>query len=111
MLVIWGVNERASFTMIGSSRIYAGLFLAAAVLAAPAAQAFTIENGNSNSSGSALAPSPFNDPTRKVETDKNGNTKMQFGNTSVYVGGQGSVERDFQSGMNRMFSPLGRPGN
>jgi hypothetical protein len=111
MLVIWAVNERASFAMIVLSRICAGLFVAVAVLAPPAAQAFTIENGNSNSSGSALAPSPFNDPTKKVETDKNGNSKMQFGNTSVYIGSQGSVERDFQSGMNRMFSPLGRPGN
>jgi hypothetical protein len=111
MLVIWGGNELAGFAMIGLSRIYAGLLVATVVLAAPAAQAFTIENGNSNSSGSALAPSPFNDPTKKGETDKNGNTTMQFGNTSVFIGNQGSADRDFQSGMNRMFSPLGRPGN
>jgi hypothetical protein len=111
VLVIWAVNERASFAMIRLSRIYAGLFAAVVVLAAPAAQAFTIENGSANSGGSALAPSPFNDPTKKVETDKNGTTKMQFGNTSVYIGNQGSPERDFQSGMERMFAPLGRPGN
>ncbi len=93
-------------------KIHAALIAAAVVLAAPAAHAFTIENGDGGASGTNLmAPSPFNDPDKKLETDKNGNTKMQFGNTTVYMGGRDSVERDFQTGMDRMFSPLGRPNN
>jgi hypothetical protein len=93
------------------SKIYAALAATAVVLASPVAHAFTIENGSSSGGGSALAPSPFNDPDKKLETDKNGNTKMQFGDTTVFMGGRDSVERDFQTGMDRMFSPLGRPSN
>jgi hypothetical protein len=93
------------------SKIYAASIAAAMlVVAAPAAQAFTIENGDGGATASNLmAPSPFNDPVKK-ETDRNGGTLTQFGGTSLYVGPAGaSVERDYYIGVNRMFSPLGRP--
>jgi hypothetical protein len=94
-------------------KIYAALFTGAALmLAAGAAQAFTFENGNSSGGSSSLAaPSPFNDPAKTVETGPNATTKMQYGNTSIYIGNQGSTDRDFRNGMDRMFSPLGRPPN
>ena len=93
------------------SKFYAALAISTVLFAAPAAQAFTIENGDGGATSSNLmAPSPFNDPAKK-ETDRNGVTHSQFGSTSIYVGPATSADRDFQSGMNRMFSPLGRPSN
>lgn len=94
------------------SKLYAALAVSAALLAAPAAQAFTIENADAPSGGTNLmAPSPFNDPVKK-EDDRNGGTRTQFGGSSFYVGPAGSnADRDFQTGINRMFSPLGRPPN
>lgn len=93
------------------SRFYAVILSGAMVLAASSAQAFTIENGDANSSGSSnlMAPSPFNDPVKKTD-DKNG-TRSQFGGTSVFIGPQSSPQSDYQTGINRMFSPLGRPPN
>jgi hypothetical protein len=96
------------------STFCAALAASGLLLAASGAQAFTIEEtGTAPGGGSNLmAPSPFNDPVKK-ETDKNGGTRSQFGGTTVYVGpsNTGSAERDFYSGVNRMFSPLGRPPN
>jgi len=99
------------------SKIYAALFAYAAVaLASGAAHAFTFQNGDGGSGSSfAPAPSPFNspDPDKKFDS-KPGTNKYEFGNTSVYIGsgnGRAAVERDFNTGMDRMFSPLGRPPN
>ena len=97
------------------SKFCAALAASGLLLAAPgAARAFTIEETGTPPGGGSnlMAPSPFNDPVKK-ETDKNGGTRTQFGGTTVYVGpsNSGSVDRDFYSGMNRMFSPLGRPPN
>jgi hypothetical protein len=93
------------------SKFYAALVASTLLLAGSAAQAFTIENGDGGATGSNLmAPSPFNDPVKK-ESDRDGGTRTQFGNTSVYVGPAGSVENDYRTGINRMFSPLGRPPN
>ncbi|HVV78849.1 MAG TPA: hypothetical protein VHD59_04450 [Pseudolabrys sp.] len=97
------------------SRILSGFYAALAVsgllLAASAAQAFTIENGDGGATGANLmAPAPFNNAVKST-TDNNGGTRTQFGNTSVYVGPSNSVEQDYQTGINRMFSPLGRPSN
>jgi hypothetical protein len=95
------------------SRICAAAAVSAVLLAAPAAQAFTIENGDGGATAGAnlMAPSPFNDPVKK-DTDKNGGTRTQFGGSSLYVGPAGSSpERDYYNGVNRMFSPLGRPSN
>jgi hypothetical protein len=98
------------------SRFYAGAVAAALFLGGPAAHAFTIENGGGSASGgNAMAPSPFYDSTKKYD-DKSGNgqSTMQFGNTSIYVGpGDSQYLRDqeFRQGVDRMFSPLGRPPN
>jgi hypothetical protein len=93
------------------SRFYAALAVSGVLLAAPAAQAFTIENGDAGASGANLmAPSPFNDAAKK-DTDRDGGTRTQFGNSSIFVGPAASVDRDYQTGINRMFSPLGRPSN
>jgi hypothetical protein len=93
------------------SRFYAALAVSGFLLAAPAAQAFTIENGDAGASGANLmAPSPFNDAAKK-ESDRSGGTRTQFGNSSIYVGPTESVRQDSQTGVNRMFSPLGRPPN
>ena len=93
------------------SKFYAVLLASTMLVAGSSAQAFTIENGDGGATSSNLmAPSPFNDPVKK-DTDKDGSTRTQFGNTSVYVGPTYSVQQDYQTGINRMFSPLGRPPN
>jgi hypothetical protein len=90
------------------SGFYAALAASGLLLAASGAQAFTIENGDGGAtSANLMAPSPFNSP--KQETDKNGGTRTQFGNSTVYIGPSTSVQQDYQTGINRMFSPLGRP--
>jgi hypothetical protein len=92
-------------------KICAALAASAVLFAVSAAHAFTLENGDGGASGTNLmAPSPFNDPVKK-ETDRDGSTRTQFGGTSVYVGPANSVQQDYQTGINRMFSPLGRPPN
>jgi hypothetical protein len=91
------------------SGIYAALAVSGLMLAATAANAFTFENGDAGATGSNLmAPSPFNDAAKK-DTDQNGGTRTQFGNSSIYVGPSNSVQQDYRTGVNRMFSPLGRP--
>lgn len=91
------------------SKIYAALAISGLLLAAPAAQAFTMENGDGGATGTNLmAPSAFNDAIKK-ETDKDGTTRTQFGNTTVFIGPSTSVQQDYRAGINRMFSPLGRP--
>ena len=92
------------------SKFYAAVIASAVLCAGSAAQAFTIENGDGGATASNLmAPSPFNDP--KKDTDKNGVTRSQFGNTTVIIGPSNSPQQDYQTGINRMFSPLGRPPN
>ena len=99
---------------LGLSKFYAAL-VASAVLCAGQmvslpAQAFTIENGDGGATSSNLmAPSPFNTPS-KQDADKNG-TRTQFGNTTIIMGPSTSPQQDYQTGINRMFSPLGRPPN
>lgn len=93
------------------SGFYAALAASGLLLAASGAQAFTIENGDGGATGANLmAPAPFNDAV-KAQTDKNGGTRTQFGNSTVYIGPSTSVQQDYQTGINRMFSPLGRPPN
>ena len=95
------------------SRFYAGAVAAALFLGGPAAHAFTIENGGGSASGgNAMAPSPFYDSTKKYDDKNDGTSKTQFGNTTIYFGagnGQYQRDQDFRNGMDRMFSPLGRP--
>jgi len=81
--------------------------LGLALLAAPAAQAFTFE-GNTNASGGAR----YADPGAKLDSGDNpgDRTKIQQGNTTLQFGpaGQGSFDERYNS--NRMFDTLGGPG-
>ena len=116
VLLIWAL-ERAGFTMSSHlSRFYAGAVAGLLLLGASSAQAFTIENGTGGASGgNAMAPSPFYDSAKKYD-DKisNGRSTMQYGNTSIFLGPadtQYQRDQDFRQGVDRMFSPLGRPPN
>lgn len=98
------------------SRFYVAAVMAGLLLGGSAAHAFTIENGSGSASGgNAMAPSPFYDSTKKYDDKNNsGQSTMQFGNSSVYFGQGDSLyqrDQDFRNGMDRMFSPLGRPPN
>jgi hypothetical protein len=75
-----------------------------ALLAAPAAHAFTIEDqSNTNSNGSA----PYTDPDARFSGYGNPTT-IQQGNTTLRFGGQqGSFDQRYNP--NRMFEPNSRP--
>jgi hypothetical protein len=76
-----------------------------AVLAAPAAQAFTMDNNsNTNTDGSAR----YTDPDERFSGNGNGQTKMRQGNTTLQFGSRPSFEQRYDN--NQMFDPLGRPG-
>ena len=76
-----------------------------ALLAAPAAHAFTIEDqSKTNSHGSAR----YSDPDARFSGSGNGQTTIQQGNTTLRFGGQqGSFDQRYNP--NRMFDPNGRP--
>jgi hypothetical protein len=86
--------------------------LGLALLAAPAAHAFTMDNqSNTNSDGTAK----FSDPDDRISrfgssgsgtTLQNGSTTFQFGPLQ-----QNSNDSRFNSDAARMFNPLGRPGD
>jgi hypothetical protein len=78
-----------------------------ALLAAPAAHAFTIDDqSNTNSDGSAR----YTDPDSRFSGTGNGQNTIQQGNTTIRFGGQqGSFDQRYNP--NRMFDPLGRPGD
>jgi hypothetical protein len=95
---------------------YLGLFavLVAGLVAAasPAARAFTIDNSsNTNSDGSAKYADP-DDRYQSKSASKPGTSTFQFGSgTGTFsVGPQRSFDNDYSSGTDRMFTPLGRPG-
>ena len=76
-----------------------------ALLAAPAAHAFTIEDqSNTNSNGSAR----YSDPDARFSGSGNGQTTIQQGNTTLRFGGQqGTFDQRYNP--NRMFEPNSRP--
>ena len=76
-----------------------------ALLAAPAAHAFTIDNqANTNSDGSAR----YSDPDARFSGSGTGQTTIQQGNTTLRFGTQqGSFDQRYNP--NRMFDPIGRP--
>jgi len=79
-----------------------------ALLATPAAHAFTIDNqSNTNSDGSARYVDP--DERFSGSGSNNGQTTIQQGNTTFRFGQQGSFNQRYNS--NNMFDPLGRPGD
>jgi hypothetical protein len=78
-----------------------------ALLAAPAAQAFTIDNqSDTTSSGSAR----YTDPDEQFSGAGNGQSTMQLGNTTLRFGTQqGSFDQRYDA--NRVFDSLTRPCN
>jgi hypothetical protein len=89
------------------------VFIAAAafglvLLAAPIAQAFTIDDqSNTNSDGSAK----FSDPDSRFSGTSNGGpTTYRQGNMSLQIGPQRSLT-DERYNNERMFNPNGRPGD
>jgi hypothetical protein len=76
-----------------------------AVLAAPAAHAFTMDSqSNTNSNGTAR----YTDPDERFSGSGSGQTTFQQGNTTLRFGGQqGSFDQRYDP--NRMFEPIARP--
>ena len=76
-----------------------------AVLAAPVAHAFTIEDqSNTNSNGTAR----YSDPDERFSGSGTGQTTIQQGNATLRFGGQqGTFDQRYNP--NRMFDPLARP--
>lgn len=86
--------------------------LAAALVGAGAAHAFTMEGGSDKTPGRGET-SPFYDSKKSLDLDTSKDTnKLKFDNgTSIYFGQQqNSPEQDYRRGVDRMFNPLGRPG-
>lgn len=76
------------------------------VLAAPAAQAFTIDNqANSNTDGTAR----YTDPDARFSGGGDGQTVIRQGNTTIHFGQGQSFEQKYNT--DRMFNPNGRPGD
>ena len=76
-----------------------------ALLAAPAAHAFTIDDqSNTNSDGTAR----YVDPDARFSGSGTGQTTIQQGNTTLRFGGQqGTFDQRYNP--NRMFDPNARP--
>ncbi|HEY7999905.1 MAG TPA: hypothetical protein VIE87_13885 [Pseudolabrys sp.] len=85
-----------------------GVFAAAfglAVLAAPAARAFTMDTqSNTSADGSAR----YTDPDSRLTGSGDGQTTLRQGNTTLQFGNRPTFEQRYDN--SRMFQPLGRPG-
>lgn len=78
-----------------------------ALLAAPAAHAFTIED-QSNTNSNTNSSTRYGDPDARFSGSGNGQTTIQQGNTTLRFGGQqGTFDQRYNP--NRMFDPNGRP--
>lgn len=89
--------------------VIAAAALGLCALAAPAAQAFTIEDQSTvtNSDGTAKFTNPGAPVTR---FGNGGQTTIQQGNATFQFGQQRSLN-DERYTKDRMFDPLGRPGD
>lgn len=86
-----------------------GLSLGLSLLAAPLAQAFTIDDrSNAPVGGSAR----YTDPDSRLTGDgnNNGTTIYKQGNTSLQLGTQRQFD-DRKYNTDRIFNPNGRPGD
>jgi hypothetical protein len=100
-----------------SSKFYAAFTVLALIAFAPAAHAFTIDDGSgkpaNGAAKNASQNSPFYDSSKKydLETKDDGST-LKFGNGgSVSFGPVRAPEDEYRRGVERMFNPLGRPPN
>ncbi len=97
------------------NRAFPAVFAAAALLlAAPAAQAFTLQDGGNSSAGKSLKAdetSPFYGPKKyDLDTKDSGSGSYKFNGGEFRFGAQPNPDADFRAGLDRMFNPLGRPG-
>ncbi len=77
--------------------------LGAALVAAPAARAFTLEyQGDTNSDGSAKIV----DPDKRFSSGQNGQNTIKQGNTTLQFGGRPSFQQQYNS--DRLFDPGAR---
>lgn len=87
-----------------------GLALLAAPMATTLAHAFTIDDqSNTNSDGSAKFADP-NAPTTRFGSSSGSQTTIRQGNSTFQFGPQRSLS-DERYTKDRMFDPLGRPGD
>ncbi len=78
-----------------------------AMLAAPVAHAFTLQD---QSSAGGNGGARYVDPDEQFSSNNNGNGQtIHNGNTTFHFGGQ-SQSFDQRYNSERMFDPLGRPG-
>jgi hypothetical protein len=87
--------------------------LAAALLAAPAAHAFTFESANGVS---ADGSSNLTDPDAQFDSmNKDGSSMSLPGGVTMKFGSgpnsTSSFDSDYRSEMNHLFNPLGQPNN
>ena len=77
-----------------------------AMLAAPAAQAFTMDNqANTNADGSAR----YTDPDARFSGNGDDKTVIRQGNTTFQFGQGQSFEQKYST--DHLFNPNGRPGD
>jgi hypothetical protein len=77
-----------------------------ALLAMPAAHAFTIDDhSNTNSDGTAR----YTDPDERFSGSGNGQTTLQQGKATLRFGSQPSFDQRYSP--NQMFEPNARPGD
>jgi hypothetical protein len=86
-----------------------GLAIAAALIAfGSAAHAFTFEGAQGVTGGSALVDPDSRFDSQKQQTDRNGQTVIQNGNTSLRFGSGGSANQNYNP--NNLFDPFYRDG-
>ena len=99
--------------VLSKSRLPLFAFAAAfglAVVAAPSAQAFTMEDqGGTNPDGSAKYADPEARRFGSSATSKDGQTTIRQGNTTLQFGSQRPSNERYN--VDRMFNPNGRPGD
>jgi len=91
------------------TRTIARAFAVAATLAAfgSAAHAFTFQGAQSATGGAGLVDPDSRYGTQR-QTDQNGRTVIQNGNTSLHFGGSSSANQNYNP--NNMFDPFYRDG-
>ena len=77
------------------------------LLAAPAAQAFTIEDQSSATNGGAQIVDPDARVSRFGSSNNDGQTTIKQGNTTLQFGSQRSFDQRYSK--EQMFEPNGRP--
>ena len=89
--------------------IVRGLAVAATLAAfGSAAHAFTFQGAQGATGGAARVDPDSRFDSRQKQTDQNGRTVIQNGNTSLHFGGSSSANQNYNP--NNMFDPFYRDG-